>query len=277
MEIINPEKKDKSQFYFKNKAKNFSKDFRTGLWSIEEHRTFLDSIIINGTDWIKAEKKVKTRNSIQIRSHYQKFILKVKSELLKERQEDPNLNVDILLFNKCYSNIILCSSFQKEQTTNIKIDRLVSLIVNEFFEFIHKEKSRGNYSKHSEKCFFIEKDKIKLKKRLIFHFSKLFKDILLEKTIFPSNPSNDELFNNTFYNLLINDLNKVMPFSNLQFMSTNTCTFHFGEDTIVNNTFINSYDNYINRSLGYEFKEEESNINYNFTSSNNYNDEKIII
>lgn len=47
----------------------------TGRWTRAEHEKFMDALEKYGRDWQKIEKKIKTRNLLQIRSHAQKVFL----------------------------------------------------------------------------------------------------------------------------------------------------------------------------------------------------------
>jgi SHAQKYF class myb-like DNA-binding protein len=68
----------------KNKKENiFSsteiKGENEGRWNDDEHVKFLEAINIYGNNWREVQKYVKTRSSNQVRSHAQKFILKLKT------------------------------------------------------------------------------------------------------------------------------------------------------------------------------------------------------
>lgn len=47
----------------------------SGRWTRAEHDKFMDALEKYGRDWVKVQKKVKTRTLLQIRSHAQKVFL----------------------------------------------------------------------------------------------------------------------------------------------------------------------------------------------------------
>jgi SHAQKYF class myb-like DNA-binding protein len=63
-------------------------DSKHGRWTIEEHQLFLEGINKFGREWDKVQSVVKTRSLAQIRSHAQKYFLKVsKNEEMEKLTE----------------------------------------------------------------------------------------------------------------------------------------------------------------------------------------------
>ena len=52
----------------------------SGRWTSEEHRRFIDALKKFGKQWKKVEEYVHTRSGAQIRSHAQKYFLKIQKE-----------------------------------------------------------------------------------------------------------------------------------------------------------------------------------------------------
>ena len=90
----------------KKKKKNIistdsEEDINEGRWDPDEHMRFIEAINIFGNEWKEVQKYVATRSSNQVRSHAQKFFLKLKNF------KDPNLGVDFTVNNiKNLSDII---------------------------------------------------------------------------------------------------------------------------------------------------------------------------
>lgn len=53
------------------------------LWSAAEHQSFLNAYQTHGKDWRKVTAEVGTRTITQVRSHAQKYFLKLKRHALK--------------------------------------------------------------------------------------------------------------------------------------------------------------------------------------------------
>ena len=63
----------------KKKIHMNGKDNEIGRWTKEEREKFIEGISLYGTNWKKIDKLIKSRTSSQIRSHAQKFFIKLKS------------------------------------------------------------------------------------------------------------------------------------------------------------------------------------------------------
>mmetsp|Transcript_10564 Transcript_10564/g.16149 ORF Transcript_10564/g.16149 Transcript_10564/m.16149 type:complete len:111 (+) Transcript_10564:512-844(+) len=58
--------------------------YNTGKWAEGEHQLFLDAVRMYGKDWDKIEDHIKTRSISNIRSHAQKFLIRLIRFLDKE-------------------------------------------------------------------------------------------------------------------------------------------------------------------------------------------------
>ena len=60
-----------------NNSLTSSSSYLNGRWSYDEHIRFLKGCLLFGNNWKKVENYVKSRTSSQIRSHAQKFLIKL--------------------------------------------------------------------------------------------------------------------------------------------------------------------------------------------------------
>ena len=65
-----------------------NKTFKEGRWTKQEHEAFLKGIEQYGRDWRRVSRVIGTRNSVQARSHAQKYFKKMEK---KVRQLEMNL------------------------------------------------------------------------------------------------------------------------------------------------------------------------------------------
>eukprot|EP00598_Pedospumella_elongata_P010396 CAMPEP_0184999824 /NCGR_PEP_ID=MMETSP1098-20130426/66536_1 /TAXON_ID=89044 /ORGANISM="Spumella elongata, Strain CCAP 955/1" /LENGTH=289 /DNA_ID=CAMNT_0027526897 /DNA_START=32 /DNA_END=901 /DNA_ORIENTATION=+ len=61
----------------KKYRENPQADETTGRWTPEEHRLFLEGIMLYGKDWKKMQPLIKSRSLVQIRTHAQKVFKKI--------------------------------------------------------------------------------------------------------------------------------------------------------------------------------------------------------
>ena len=70
-----------------------SENSNNGRWTIEEQRRFAEAVLKFGNDWKNIQNYVSSRNITQVRSHAQKFLMKLKeSNFLKEKGLEQNLS-----------------------------------------------------------------------------------------------------------------------------------------------------------------------------------------
>lgn len=74
-----------------------SKSSRTsGRWTKEEHQRFIEGLTKYGKNWKKVEEHIGTRSGAQIRSHAQKFFIRLtkeyKKRVDKNNKEENNIN-----------------------------------------------------------------------------------------------------------------------------------------------------------------------------------------
>ena len=91
-------KEDNSKLSFlKKKIKSNNEDWELtnsngGRWSPEEQQRFAEAVLLYGNEWKRIQNHIYSRNLTQVRSHAQKFLMK-----LKETNFYKSLNLDINL------------------------------------------------------------------------------------------------------------------------------------------------------------------------------------
>ena len=118
-----------------------------GRWSLEEQMLFVDAVLEFGGDWKKIQEKFSTRTITQIRSHAQKFLMKLKVNVyLKEKG---------LEYDFCWSKAItyLKSVLSDDEIKNI----FYSLCVENKKRNIEKNLSIDKYNMKNDE--YIKKGK----------------------------------------------------------------------------------------------------------------------
>lgn len=92
-----------------NGAKNnfSSSETRQGRWAFNEHLRFIKACLLYGNNWKEVKKYVKTRSSSQLRSHAQKYLIKLNKKYNNNptnEQENNNKGVGL---KKKKSNLIM--------------------------------------------------------------------------------------------------------------------------------------------------------------------------
>ena len=71
------------------------KEIAQGKWSPDEHALFLEGMRYFGKEWKRVATLIRTRNSIQVRSHAQKYFQKLNRKVDKSNSQNNLLNQSI--------------------------------------------------------------------------------------------------------------------------------------------------------------------------------------
>jgi len=82
-----------------------SDNFNTGEWSPSEHALFLEAIAKYGNKWNKVQEMIKTRSTIQVRSHSQKYFAQQRSKALKKLKIEGKEKQCVFLVTREYRNL----------------------------------------------------------------------------------------------------------------------------------------------------------------------------
>ena len=111
-------------FKVENSTKNKSgKNIIDGRWGKEEHDIFIKGLGIYGTNWKKFKNIIKSRTLTQIRSHAQKYFLKMKS------YKNENLGIDFTL--NSIKNINDMINQIKKKDKNLDVEKFFKYLDNE--------------------------------------------------------------------------------------------------------------------------------------------------
>ena len=218
----------------KNKKKFKNTNFNEGRWKKEENNQFILGIVLYGNNWKKVKSLIKTRTAVQVRSHAQKFINKMK--LCK----DDNLGIDFTLNSK--NNI-------NDMITHIKNINPNYDIINIFKILYYKSNNKNKFRK-SNKTNKINNYENKIYNILINEEQK--KIVNSEKVDVNNILENNQIIDNQ--NIYNNNLN-------IEFPQINNDLFNF-----------NNYNNNINNNLPLNDNNNINNnfiIDYLSTNFNN--------
>ena len=224
----------KALFSVYNYDSNLFNPAITGRWKFKEHMLFLEGLDKYGVNWKKICPLIKTRTANQVRSHAQKFFLKLK------QVKDEQLGIDFTSDN--INNI-------KDMINNIKS-------INSDYDLIRV------FLYLSEKYTAMKKDEksIKHEKELI---SEIDNNSGSDNSIKNENNinNNDIIINNTNQDMNIssgsntfNNNNNNMSISNNNFMSNIFIPNYFNDNFffmnyINNKAIVNVYDNFSNNIM----------------------------
>jgi len=73
---------------------------RDGRWTADEHARFLQGMLIHGRSWTRIAKVVKTRTTVQVRSHAQKYEAKIEKDKKLAQASEMGASMDAMGANQ---------------------------------------------------------------------------------------------------------------------------------------------------------------------------------
>lgn len=103
----------------------------TGRWSNPEHKIFVEQLQLVGKDWRRIAEQIKTRSAVQVRTHAQKYFLKLKNAYTRKNKflsEEENQVLNKFVLGCANSDDDDCDSSEsnatiKEPTLNLNLKR----------------------------------------------------------------------------------------------------------------------------------------------------------
>ena len=250
-----------------------SLDFKDGRWTKDEKMKFFQGISLFGNNWKKVKTLISTRTAIQVRSHAQKFFIKMK--LCKDEQ----LGIDFTLNTICSIKDMINQI--KSLNSNYSLEYIFKYLSDQCDRKRKLRKQNKNITIQNMPIIngkiVINSEEDKNNNIIINNLNKNDEIDILEKTnennmsegqinknlstnFIP--PSNDKQFNDTNY--ISNNLNHIILNNNNTFLNNNN-NFHFFQNTLNN---IIGLNNIYNNFLSNNYINYNNNINDGFLLSN---------
>ena len=215
-----------------------------GRWNYDEHLRFIEAINKFGNDWKEVQKYVGTRSSNQVRSHAQKFILKLKTF------KDSSIGID--LTDNSVKNLTDIIKKIKEVEENNKNSNILLLLSQKL--------SERNLKSNEETYNLYKKEKNK--------------EVIKSKK---GNDNNENIDNNNdninlkFNKKEINEENIQIKKNNNDINKNINNNFEVNINTIINNEKKNI--NFKNEKIDNNINRQNNNINENICFDKNENKE----
>ena len=274
--------------------------FNMGRWTEEEHQKFLKGIIDYGNNWKMVEQLIKTRSSSQARSHAQKYFVKVKNKIIRQKKIFNARNLLNYVFN-CIKNFKggqPLDAIQKKRTLNLLISNFqnfgkdeiesCNMIINEIKSISSQKVGEKNtfFEKECDKNRFSERHNliIEIKENNI---SKINSDLENKKNTeenkveFCNKKRKNSCFTNKIFK--INKVTKYKYSYNVNEINRNSNKKDFGRSNniinpITNGNFIannnitnitNNYNNFISSNIINNDHNIYNNNKININTNNN--------
>ncbi len=164
-EMKNIKKENFLEIKSKDNTKTKNNNHSDGRWNSEEHIRFIKGCLLYGNNWKKIEGYVETRTSTQIRSHAQKFLIKLKKKYdsyddNKDYNNINNKNDDYYIKEDIYSILNYLSSNSEIESQMEKIEKILLKIfkINRKNGDIYINKKINHSNLINNKIFKCEKE-----------------------------------------------------------------------------------------------------------------------
>ena len=201
-----------------NLSENLSEqnDLQIGRWKQEEHFRFIKGCLLFGNNWKKVKKYVKTRSSAQIRSHAQKYLIKLNKKyhhICFDNTENSSEN-----YNLDYEFIQNVTNSDLKNFDMEKIEQMILIIFKNSNSNLNIFNERHNNTINLNKNILKNETSINSKKKeKIFNFIKVSKckDSEYENLNYNNNTKNflnKKINNNIDFSILYNKSNGLNDF-----------------------------------------------------------------
>ena len=128
-----------------------SENPNNGRWTKEEQKRFAEAVLKFGNDWKKIQNHISSRNLTQVRSHAQKFLMKLKeNDFLKVKGIDQNLSwtkimkilMNTLTYEELKNVLFSVEEIGEKKKGNKKIKRIKKIV------------KKSNLEKNNENEFY---------------------------------------------------------------------------------------------------------------------------
>ena len=199
-----------------NLSENLSEqnDLQNGRWKQEEHFRFIKGCLLFGNNWKKVKNYVKTRSSAQIRSHAQKYLIKLNKKYHHICVGNNENNIEnYILDYEFIQNVTNCDLNNVDME---KIEKMILIIFKNSNSNLNIFSERHNNTINlNENMLKNEIQTTSKKKEKIFNFIKIskYKDSKYDKINYNDNDFlNKKRNNNIDYSILYNKSNGLNDF-----------------------------------------------------------------
>ena len=123
--MINKDSSMNKNFFLLNfeEDKGSFVDFRSGKWTLDEHKSFLTGVVTFKKDWQKIQAEVGTRHALQIKVYAQKFVEVFGKRLNRLKSKEFSQDVEVTELEKLVHEILSDEILPEEalfSETNLK-------------------------------------------------------------------------------------------------------------------------------------------------------------